>query len=199
MRPPRRNCCLLMHVLLSLSVLDLPTSRFLPLHLQKSGFLRFLNNLFLLRFSLLDIRKTHAHDWPLHLEGLLAATSALLSSLHSQIPRRVVLPPSSYGCVSRQSSIEYGQASSSGQSDCSTCDSNSARAGRLGNSKANYLPILADVHTTVSGVDFVLRERTSQGSKRRVRCAFLRSRMQVAISKSPTLQPFRIIRLVRMS
>lgn len=71
------------------------------------------------------------------------------------------LPRSSCCCVSRRQSIEYGQVSSSARSESTPCGWCSARANHSHSAPTNYLGILADVHTTVSGVNLVLGERAS--------------------------------------
>lgn len=78
----RRN--LLASRLLSLSVLNLTTHlQYSQNHLRKSGLLGLLGDLLSLVSLLLNIGNGHTDNGSLHLEGLLAAALALLSSLQN--------------------------------------------------------------------------------------------------------------------
>lgn len=72
-----------MRSLLRLSVLDLTTTQHYDILIRKSSLLRLLRDLLSLLSLLLNISNRHANNSSLHLERLLAAALALLSSLPS--------------------------------------------------------------------------------------------------------------------
>ena len=150
-----------MRSLLRLSVLDLTTPQPLHLTIRKSSLLRLLRDLLSLLSLLLNISNRHADNSSLHLERLLATTLALLSSLPSS---SLLFKPYLRFLVVTSPSSRPANASGSLLLSGTSCSGN-ARASDYTHTNNSHLSILANVHTSMSGVNLVLRERASQSPR----------------------------------